>query len=62
MSMNGWLEILNVEFQGASDRACAIVAAALVDELLMNVLKPCLFRIRLLMTRCSMDPTHRCQV
>jgi hypothetical protein len=39
MSTERWLAILNAEFGGASDRACAIVAAALVDELLLNVLK-----------------------
>jgi hypothetical protein len=39
MAAEGWLAILNAEFGNASDRALAIVAASVVEELLLGLLR-----------------------
>lgn len=37
-----WLNLLNAELQHTSDRSCAIVAASIIDVLLVDLLKACL--------------------
>lgn len=39
MSNSHWFALLNKEFSGTSDRSCVIVAASIIDHLLLEVLK-----------------------